>query len=90
MCKTLNSHWKDDAEAGAPILWPPDENTQHIRKDADAGKDWQQEEKGTAEDEMVEWHHQLSGHESEQTPGDSGQGCLRVSWVHGVAELDRT
>ena len=34
-----------------------------IRKDPDAGKDWRQEEKGTAEDEMVGWHHQLGGHE---------------------------
>ena len=30
-----------------------------------------------AEDEVVEWHHQLKGHESEQTPGDSkGQGSV--------------
>ena len=34
-------------------------------------------EKGTTEDEMVGWHHQLNGHEFEQTPGDSeGQGSL--------------
>ena len=31
----------------------------------DAGKDWRQEEKGTTEDEMVGWHHQLNGHEFE-------------------------
>ena len=31
----------------------------------DAGRDWRQEEKGTTEDEMAEWHHQLDGHESE-------------------------
>ena len=31
-------HWKD-AEAEAPILWPPDEKSQLIRKDPDAGKD---------------------------------------------------
>ena len=31
----------------------------------DAGRDWRQEEKGTTEDEMVGWHHQLNGHESE-------------------------
>ena len=30
-----------------------------IRKDPDAGKDWRQEEKGTTEEEMVGWHHQL-------------------------------
>ena len=31
----------------------------------DAGRDWGQEEKGTAEDEMAGWHHQLNGHEFE-------------------------
>ena len=40
-------------------------------KGLDAGKDCRQEEKGVTEDEMVGWHHQLSGHEFEQTPGDS-------------------
>ena len=35
---------------------------------------------------MVAWHHQLNGHEFEQTPGDAeGQGSL-VSAVHGVAK----
>ena len=34
-------------------------------KDPDAGKDWRQEEKGTTEDDMVGWHHQLNGHEFE-------------------------
>ena len=28
-----------DAEAEAPILWPPDVKSQIIRKDPDAGKD---------------------------------------------------
>ena len=40
-------------------------------QDADAGKDWRQKDKGVAEDEMVEWHHQLNGHEFGQTLGDS-------------------
>ena len=31
-----------------------------IWKDPDAGKDWRQEEKGTTEDEMIEWHHRLN------------------------------
>ena len=35
-----------------------------IWKDPDAGKDWRQE-KGTTEDEIVGWHHQLNGHEFE-------------------------
>ena len=36
-----------------------------IGKDHDAGRDWGQEEKGTTEDEMARWHHQLYGHEFE-------------------------
>ena len=32
---------------------------------ADAGRDWGQEEKGTTEDEMGGWYHQLNGHEFE-------------------------
>ena len=35
-----------DAEAEVPILWPPDAKNRLIGKDPDAGKDWQQEEKG--------------------------------------------
>ena len=46
-------------------------------KDPDAEKDCEQEEKGVTENEMVGWHHQLSGQEFEQTLGDSkGQGSL--------------
>ena len=41
-----------DAEAEAPILWPPDAKNWHIGKDSDAGKDWRQEENGMTEDEM--------------------------------------
>ena len=54
---------KADTEAEAPILWPPDAKSQLIGKDPSAGKDWGQEEKGATEDEMVGWHHCLSGHE---------------------------
>jgi len=43
----------------------------HIIKEVAAGKDWRQKEKGAAENEMVRQHHQLNGHEIEQTPGDS-------------------
>ena len=58
-------------------LWPPDAKSRLTRKDPDAGKDRRQEEKGTTEDEMVGWHHQLNGHEFEQAPGDDeGQGGL--------------
>ena len=53
------------AEAETSILWPPDAKNRLIRKDPDAGKDWRQEEKGMIDNEMVGWHHQHNGHESE-------------------------
>ena len=68
---------RTDAEAEVPILWPLDVKNWLIRKDPDAGKDWRQEEKWVTEDEMTGWHHQLDGHEFEQTPVDGeGQGSL--------------
>ena len=68
---------RTDAETEAPILWPPDAKSQLIGIDSDAGKDRRQEEKGTTEDDMVGWHHQLYGHEFEQTPRDGeGKGSL--------------
>ena len=64
-----NQSWifteRTDAEAETLILWPPDAKNQLIWKDPDAGKDLRWEEKGTTEDEMFGWHHQLNGHESE-------------------------
>ena len=63
---------------------------QLIRKDPDAGKDWRQEEKGAAEDEMVGWHHWLNGHEFAQTPGDSGLGSLVCYSPWGHKESDMT
>ena len=65
------------AETEAPILWPPDMNSQLIGKDPDAGGNLGQEEKGATKNEIVGWHHQFNGHEFEQPPGDSeGQGTL--------------
>ena len=56
---------RTDTEAETPILWLSDAKNWLIGKDPDAGKDWRLEEKGMTEDEMVGWHHQLDGHESE-------------------------
>ena len=79
------------AEAETPILWPPDVKSQLSGKDPDAGKDGGQEEKGTTEDEMVGWHHQLNGHEFEQALGDGeGQGGLVCCGSWGRKELDIT
>ena len=64
-----NQSWifigRSDVEAS--ILWPPDAKSQLIGKDAHAGNDWGQEEKGATEDEMVEWHHRLSRLKFERT-----------------------
>ena len=85
-----NQSWifigRTDAETEAAIPWPPGEKNLLIGKDPDAGKDWRQEEKGTA-DEMVGWQHWLDGHEFEQAPrvGD-GQGTLVCYTVHGVTK----
>ena len=90
-----NQSWifnrRTDAEAEAPVLWPPDSKSQLIRKDCDAGKDWRQEEKGMTEDEMVGWHHWLNGHEFKQAPGDGeGQGSLACCSSWGCKESDTT
>ena len=50
---------RTDVEAEALVLWPPNANIQLIGKDPGAGKDWEQEEKGETEDEMVGWHHHV-------------------------------
>ena len=73
-----------DAEAEAPILWPPDVKSQLTGKDSDGGKDRSQEEKGMIEDEMVGWHQWLK-FEFEQVLGDGeGQGSLACCspWDH--------
>ena len=56
---------RTDAEAETPILWPPCVKSLLIGKDPDSGRDCGREEKGTIEDEMAGWHHQLDGHEFE-------------------------
>ena len=82
---------RTDAEAEAPILWPPDAKSWLIGKDPDAGKDWRWEKKGTTEDEMVGWHHRLNGHEFEQALEDGdGQGRLASCRPWGRKELDTT
>ena len=63
----------------------------YVVVDPEDGKDLGQEEKGMTEDEMVGWHHQLNGHESEQTLGDSErQGSLMYFSPWSCKELDTT
>ena len=90
-----NQSWivigRTDAEAEAPIIWPPNAKNWLIGKAPDAGKDWGQEEKGTTEDEMVGWHHQLIGHEFEQALGvGDGQGSLACCSLWSHKEMDTT
>ena len=90
-----NQSWifaeRTDAEAEAPILWPPDTKNWLIRRHHDAGKDWRQKENETTEDEMVEWHHWLNGHEFEWALGvGDGQGSLVCYSPWGPRELDMT
>ena len=82
---------RTDVEAQTPILWPPDAKSWPIWKDPDAGKDWWQEKKGTAEDKMVRWHHRLNGHGFGWTPevGD-GQVSLACYDSWGRKESDTT
>ena len=80
-----------DAKAETAVLWPPHVKSWLIGKDSDAGRDWGQEEKETAEDEMAGWHHWLDGRESEWTPGDGdGQGSLECCDSWGRNESDTT
>ena len=82
---------RTDVEAEPPTLWPPDAKSWLIWKDPDAGKDWRQEEKGTAEDEMIGWHYRLDGHGFGWTPGvGDGQGGLARCGSWGHKELDTT
>ena len=84
-----NQSWiftrRTDAEAETPIFWLLDAKSQLIGKVSDAGKDWGQEENRMTENEMVGWHHCLSGHECEQYLGDcEGQRSLACCspWSH--------
>ena len=90
-----NQSWlligRTDAEAETLILWPPDMKNWLIGKDSDAGKGWRQEKKGTTEDEMVEWHHWLNGHEFEQAVGiGDGQESLACCSPWGCKVSDTT
>ena len=85
-----NQSWiligRTDAEA--PVLWPPDTESQLIGPDA--GKDWRWEKKGMTEGELVGWHHWLNGHEFEQTLGvGDGQGSLACysPWDHKESDV---
>ena len=75
---------RSDAEAEAPVLWPPDAKNWLIRKTLIVGKIEGRSRRGR-QDEMVGWHHQLDGHEFEQALGaGDGWGSLACCspWGH--------
>ena len=82
---------RTDAEAEAPILWPPEANSQFTGKDPDTGKDWREKKKRVTEDEMVGWHHWFNGQKLGQTMG-YGEGQRSLAgynpWRH--KDLDMT
>ena len=90
-----NQSWifigRTDAEIETPVLSLPYANNWLIGKDPNAEKDWSQKEKGMTEDEMVEWHHWLDGHEFEQSleVGDR-QWSLACCSQWGGKESDTT
>ena len=67
------------------LMWRVDS----LEKTLILGGIWGQEEKGTIEDEMAEWHHQLDAHEFGWTPGvGDGQGGLESCDSWGCKESD--
>ena len=82
---------RTEAEAQAPVLWPPDAKSWFTGKDPDAGKDRRQKKKGMVEDRMVGWYHRLNGHEFQQAPEvGEGQGSLGCCGPWGRKESHTT
>jgi len=77
---------RTDAEAEAPMLWPPDAESWLTGKDPDDGKDCGQEKKEATEDEMVGWLYQLNRHELSKLPERVKDREARRAAVHGVAK----
>ena len=83
----LNIHWKDWCwlQYFGHLVWRT-----LIGKNPDAGKEWRQEEKGTAEDEIVGWYHQLNGQEFEQALGvgdEQGSLVCYSPWGHRASDM---
>ena len=73
------------AKAEGPILWPPDVKSQVTGKDSDAEKNWRQEEKGAAEDEMVNITDSMDMNLSKLWKIAEDRGAWRAA-VHAVVK----
>ena len=74
-----------------PILWPLMQRTDSFEKILILGKIEGRRRRGKTEDKMVEWHHQLNGHEFGWNPGvGDGQGGLACCSPWGSQEWDLT
>ena len=87
MTNTINKPFNErtDAEAEAPIFWPPDGNSRLLEKTLMLGMIEGKKRRGWQRMRLVRQHHQLSGHELGQTPGDGEeQGSLAhcSPWGH--------
>ena len=79
---------RTDAKAETPILWPPDAKEATHWKRLMLGENEGRRRSGK-QDEIVRWHHQLSGYEFEQTLGDGeGQGSLACCSPRDYKESD--
>ena len=82
---------RNDPKAGTPVFWPSHVKSWLIGKDSDAGRDWGQNEKGTADCEMARWDHWLDWCECEWSLGvGDGQGSLACCDSWGHKESDTT
>ena len=77
---------RTDAEAEAPILWAPDMKSWLLRKDPYSGRGWRHEEKGTAQDEMVGWHHTSMNVSLSKLREMVKDRKVWLAAVHGVAK----
>ena len=67
------------------------QRTHSLEKTLNLGKIEGRKSRGTTEDKMVGWHHQLDGQEFGQVPGDGeGQGSLVCCSPWGLKELNTT